>query len=272
MLPLLRSFDRAFCVFLQKARSAATSALQFRPCLWRFFAKGTVGCAPAPPFRPCLWRFFCKRHGRLPPPPCDFDRAFCVFLQKARSAATSAPQFRPCLWRFFIKGTVGRALCTPISTVPLAFFCKRHGRPCPLHSNFDRAFSVFLQKARSAAPSAPQFRPCLCRFFTKGTVGCTLCPAISTVPLAFFYKRHGRPHPLPRDFDRAFGVFLQKARSRKPHRLRFRPCLWRFFTKGTVGRDPCPAISTVPLTLFCKRHGRLRRLPRDFDRAFDRFL
>ena len=135
---------------------------------------------------------FCKRHGRLHPPPRHFDRAFNVFLQKARSVAPSALQFRPCLWRFFTKGTVGRALCSTISTVPLTIFCKRHGRPHPLPRNFDRAFGVFLQKARSVAPPAPQFRPCLWRFFAKGTVGRDLCSTISTVPLAFFYKRHGR--------------------------------------------------------------------------------
>ena len=88
--------------------------------------------------------FFSKRHGRLRPLPRHFDRAFNDFLQKARSAATPAPQFRPCLWHFFAKGTVGYALRPPISTVPLTIFCKRHGRPCPLHSNFDRAFGVFL--------------------------------------------------------------------------------------------------------------------------------
>ncbi len=42
-------------------------------------------------------------------------------------------------------------------TVPLAFFSKRHGRLRPPPRNFDRAFGVFLQKARSVAPSAPQF-------------------------------------------------------------------------------------------------------------------
>ena len=99
-------------------------------------------------------------------------------------------------------------------TVPLTIFCKRHGRPRPPPCNFDRAFDVFLQKARSVAPSAPQFRPCLWHFFAKGTVGRDPCSAVSTVPLAFFYKRHGRLPPPPRHFDRAFGVFLQKARSR----------------------------------------------------------
>ena len=80
-----------------------------------------------------------------------------------------------------------------------------------------------------AVPAGPRFRPCLWRFFAKGTVGCTDYPAISTVPLTFF-------------------------------------------TKGTVGCALRPAVSTVPFPLFCKRHGRLRPLPRDFDRAFDDFL
>ena len=76
-----------------------------------------------------------------------------------------------------------------------------------------------------AVPARPRFRPCLWRFFAKGTVGCTVCTAISTVPLTIFCKRHGRLHPLPRDFDRAFDDFLQKARSVMPSALRFRPCL-----------------------------------------------
>ena len=38
------------------------------------------------------------------------------------------------------------------------------------------------------------------------------------------------------------------------------------------GCDLCPAVLTVPLTFFCKRHGRLCHLPHDFDRAFDAFL
>ena len=38
------------------------------------------------------------------------------------------------------------------------------------------------------------------------------------------------------------------------------------------GFDRCPAISTVPFPIFCKRHGRLRPLLRVFDRAFDDFL
>ncbi len=157
------------------------------------------------------------------------------------------------------------------STVPLPVFCDRHGRAAHASSDFDRAFDHFLQKARTAAPSAPQFRPCLWRFFANGTVGCALRPAISTVPLAFFCKRHGRSRPLLHNFDRAFGVFLQKARSATPSAPRFRPCLCPFFAKGTVGCTLCPAISTVPLTVFCERHGRLRPLPRIFDRAFDRF-
>ena len=168
---------------------------------------------------------FCDRHGRAAHASSDFDRAFDHFLQKARTAAPSAPQFRPCLWRFFANGTVGCALRPAISTVPLAFFYKRHGRSRPMLHNFDRAFGVFLQKARSVAPSAPPFRPCLWRFFAKGTVGRDPSYTISIVPLAFFYKRHGRPHPLPRDFDRAFVRFLQKARSVAPSAPQFRPCL-----------------------------------------------
>ena len=88
---------------------------------------------------------------------CTFDRAFVAFLQKARSPATFASRFRPCLCRFFAKGTVACAPQPPISTVPLTIFCKRHGRLHPTTSDFDRAFDVFLQKARSAMPSAPHF-------------------------------------------------------------------------------------------------------------------
>ena len=115
-------------------------------------------------------------------------------------------------WRCRL-GIVGYADCPTISTVPLSIFCKRHGRLRLLPCGFDRAFVVFLQKARSVAPTALRFRPCLSRFFVKGTVGCAACAAVSTVPLTFFYKRHGRLRPLLRGFDRAFGVFLQKARS-----------------------------------------------------------
>ena len=41
---------------------------------------------------------------------------------------------------------------------------------------------------------------------------------------------------------------------------------------GTVGCADRLTVSTVPLAFFCKRHGRLHRLYRDFDRAFDDFL
>ena len=41
---------------------------------------------------------------------------------------------------------------------------------------------------------------------------------------------------------------------------------------GTISYAVCTAVSTVPLAIFGKRHGRLRRLCRDFDRAFDDFL
>ena len=172
----------------------------------------------------------------------------------------SVPQFRPCLCHFFAKGTVGCTVCATISTVPLTIFCKRHGRLCRPCRDFDRAFATFLQKARSVAPSTPRFRPCLWRFFVKGTVGCTHYPAISTVPLTIFCKRHGRLHPLPRSFDRAFVDFLRKARSVAPATPQFRPCLWRFFVKGTVGCALRPAVSTVPLSFFYKRHGRAYRL------------
>ena len=111
-------------------------------------------------------------------------------------AVPAGPRFRPCLWRFFAKGTVGCARYSAISTVPLMIFCKRHGRLHRLCHDFDRAFDDFLQKARSVMPTVHAFRPCLCRFFAKGTVGCTHYPAVSTVPLAFFCKRHGRAYPL----------------------------------------------------------------------------
>ncbi len=169
-------------------------------------------------------------------------------------------------------GTVGYADCLTVSTVPLTIFCKRHGRLHRLCRDFDRAFVVFLQKARSVAPAALRFRPCLCRFFVKGTVGYADCAAISTVPLTIFCKRDGRLRQLPCNFDRAFYDFLQKARSVAPATPRFRPCLCRFFAKGTVDCARYSAISTVPLPLFCERHGRLRRLYRGFDRAFDDFL
>ena len=38
------------------------------------------------------------------------------------------------------------------------------------------------------------------------------------------------------------------------------------------GCDLWPAVLTVPLTFFCKRHGRGRLLHCGFDRAFDAFL
>ena len=42
--------------------------------------------------------------------------------------------------------------------------------------------------------------------------------------------------------------------------------------KGTVGCARYSAFSTVPLTIFGKRHGRLRPLLRHFDRAFPDFF
>ncbi|MFR9280869.1 hypothetical protein, partial [Levyella massiliensis] len=44
----------------------------------------------------------------------------------------------------------------------------------------------------------------------KGTVGCAVCAAISTVPFPIFGKRHGRLRPLLRHFDRAFPDFFAK--------------------------------------------------------------
>ena len=123
-------------------------------------------------------------------------------------AVPAGPRFRPCLWRFFAKGTVGCALRLTVSTVPLMIFCKRHGRLHRLCHDFDRAFDDFLQKARSVMPTVHAFRPCLSRFFAKGTVDCAVCATVSTVPLTICYKRHGRLCCLCHDFDRAFGVFL----------------------------------------------------------------
>ena len=131
------------------------------------------------------------------------------------------------------------------STVPLTFFCERHGHARPSPTLSDRAFDVFLQKARSRSTPAPAFRPCLSRFFAKGTVAHDPRPHFSTVPLALFWKRHGRARPLPPLFDRAFGAFLRKARSRNPSGRTFRPCLWLFFVKGTVAHDPRPRFSTL---------------------------
>ena len=78
-------------------------------------------------------------------------------------------------------------------SVAVRVFCMRRGRG--LHSE-------------AGVTSAPRFRPCLCRFFVKGTVGCAICPAVLTVPLPLFYKRHGRVCRLPHGFDRAFDTFL----------------------------------------------------------------
>ena len=78
-----------------------------------------------------------------------FDRAFAHFLQKARSPIPALHPFRPCLCAFLSKGTVAHLRFTHISTVPLRFFIKRHGRTPPLHALFDRAFASFSQKARS---------------------------------------------------------------------------------------------------------------------------
>ena len=75
-----------------------------------------------------------------------------------------------------------------------------------------------------------------------------------------------------RAFDRAFARFLQKARSRTSASRTFRPCLCAFLSKGTVAHLRFTHISTVPLHVFCKRHGRTPPLHAHFDRAFARFL
>ena len=156
---------------------------------------------------------FCKRHGCAPPLHAHFDRAFAPFYQKARSHTSTSRTFRPCLCTFFAKGTVAHLHFTHISTVPLHVFCKRHGHAPPLCTHFDRAFSRFLQKARSHTSASRTFRPCLCPFFAKGTVTHLHFTHISTVPLHVFCKRHGHASPLHAHFDRAFARFLQKARS-----------------------------------------------------------
>ncbi len=130
----------------------------------------------------------------------------CVFLQKARSGTTFGGECD---------------LCPAVLTVPLTIFCKRHGRGRPLRSGFDRAFATFLQKARSGTTASLRFRPCLCHFFAKGTVGGDRFAPVLTVPLPLFCKRHGRGHPICSGFDRAFNVFLRKARSGTTASLRF---------------------------------------------------
>ncbi len=137
---------------------------------------------------------------------------------------------------------------------------------------FDRAFSLFYQKARSHTSSSRTFRPCLFPFFVKGTVAHLRFTHILTVPLRFFIKRHGRPPLLHAHFDRAFARFLQKARSRTSTSRTFRPCLCTFFAKGTVAHLRFTHISTVPLRFFIKRHGHASPLHAHFDRAFARFL
>ena len=119
--------------------------------------------------------------------------------------------------------------------MPFPVFCKRHGHAPPLHAHFDRAFA---------------------RFFVKGTVTHLHFTYISTVPLPIFRKRHGRTPPLHAHFDRAFARFLQKARSHTSASRTFRPCLCAFLSKGTVAHLRFTHISTVPLHVFCKRHGR----------------
>ena len=92
------------------------------------------------------------------------------------------------------------------------------------------------------------------------------------MPLPVFCKRHGRTPPLHAHFDRAFARFLQKARSHTHAWHPFRPCLCAFLSKGTVVHHRFTHISTVPLHVFCKRHGRAPPLHAHFDRAFARFL
>ena len=140
--------------------------------------------------------------------------------------------------------------------MPFPVFCKRHGRTPPLHAHFDRAFARFLQKARSHTSASRTFRPCLCAFLSKGTVAHLHFTHILTVPLHVFCKRHGRTPPLHAHFDRAFALFYQKARSHTSASRTFRPCLCTFFAKGTVVHHRFTHISTVPLHVFCKRHGR----------------
>ncbi len=140
--------------------------------------------------------------------------------------------------------------------MPFPVFCKRHGRTPTLGTLFDRAFARFLQKARSRTSTSRTFRPCLFSFFVKGTVTHLHFTHISTVPLHVFCKRHGHVPTLGTLFDRAFARFLQKARSHTSTSRTFRPYLCTFFAKGTVTHLRFTHISTVPLHVFCKRHGR----------------
>ena len=156
--------------------------------------------------------------------------------------------------------------------MPLPLFRKRHGHAPPLHAHFDRAFALFYQKARSHTSASRTFRPCLCAFLSKGTVTYPRLAPFSTVPLRFFIKRHGRTPPLHAHFNRAFARFLQKARSSSTASRTFQPCLCAFLSKGTVAHLRFTHISTVPLHVFCKRHGLASPLHAHFDRAFARFL
>ena len=91
------------------------------------------------------------------------------------------------------------------------------------------------------------------------------------MPLPLFRKRHGRAPPFHALFDRAFAHFLQKARSRTHVWHPFRPCLCAFLSKGTVAHLHFTHFLTVPLPIFCKRHGRAPPLHALFDRAFASF-
>lgn len=48
------------------------------------------------------------------------------------------------------------------------------------------AVRVFLHEARSGTTSSLRFRPCLCHFFAKGTVGDDCFAMVLAVPLTFF--------------------------------------------------------------------------------------
>ena len=135
-------------------------------------------------------------------------------------------------------------------TVPLPIFCKRHGHARHDNALFDRAFVVFLQKARSHSALECTFRPCLCHFLAKGTVTPDTITHFLTVPLSIFSKRHGHARHENALFDRAFVDFLQKARSRPTRERTFRPCLCRFLAKGTVAPDTRTQFLTVPLWIF----------------------
>lgn len=111
------------------------------------------------------------------------------------------------------------------------------------------AFLIYQSSAVRPTPSGAEgaysrtpvtidlrFRPCLCRFFPKGTVACAICLAISTVPLTIFCKRHGRPCHLPRISDHASAIVPQKAR----HSLS-----WGGVQFAKKEADPCGSASVI---------------------------